>query len=145
MDSPSSFQVRTLSEILAAHPHFPLPKLVKIDTDGLDSYIVQSEVALLARLKPVIFLEYDPYFFEQYGDNGFDLFNALRSIDYTHAAIYENTGKYLLSVELDNERLLADIHRFYLGWNGSRYSDIAIFHEQDVDVFQAIRQAELAM
>ncbi len=144
-DASQSLQAYTLSEILAAHPDFPTPRLIKIDTDGLDPYIVQSEVDLLAVLKPVVFLEYDPFLFEQYGNNGFCLFENLRNAGYAHAVVYENTGEFLVSVDLADERLLNDINHFYSGRDGARYSDIAIFHEQDTDVFHAVRQAELAL
>ncbi len=140
-----SLQARVLSEVLAAHPEFPTPKLVKIDTDGLDPYIVQSEIDLFARLKPVIFLEYDPHLFNQHGDSGFDLFEKLQDIGYAYAVVYENTGEYLASVDLSNKRLLADIHHLYSGRNGVRYSDIGMFHKQDADIFHAVRQRELAL
>lgn len=135
---------RTLSDILQMYPLFTdITRIIKIDTDGFDCIILQSELALLAALKPVIFFEYDPHLFNKYTDDGFKIFESLRQVGYQYLLIWENVGDYLLSVELHNQLLLEDIHHFYSGRSSNRYCDICALHTQDEDIFHAIRQKEI--
>ncbi len=108
---------RTLAEILARHPLFGTPTLVKIDTDGMDVAIILSELDLLGRLQPVLFFEYDPYL-------GADpvVFERLREIGYKRAHVYENTGEFRRTIELPG-----DVHDEYNGHGGVRYADICAF------------------
>jgi FkbM family methyltransferase len=115
---PGENEVRTkaLAEILAQHPRFAEPAVVKIDTDGYDVPIILAELDLFARLKPVLFFEYDPYL-------GADpiVFERLREIGYTRAEVYENTGELARVADLTD-----DIHSTYVGHAGSRYADICV-------------------
>lgn len=141
--SGEQVEIRRLSDILNEHPRFAHSKMIKIDTDGFDCRILKGELSLLSVIKPVLFFEYDPYFFGKIGDDGFQIFQALRDIGYKTAMIFENTGEYLISVELYNNLLLEDIHQFYTGWKSSRYCDICIYHEDDSDVFTQTRLNEI--
>lgn len=87
--------LRTLSEILADHPAFARPRLVKIDTDGFDVPIILAELELLARLRPVLFFEYDPSLGAQPV-----VFDRLREIGYRRAHVYVNTGELVGTVDL---------------------------------------------
>lgn len=141
--SSQQIEIRKLSDILYEHPRFENAKMIKIDTDGFDPKILKSELVLLLVLKPVLFFEYDPYFFGKIKDDGFQIFQALKDIGYKAALVFENTGEYLISVELDNNLLLEDIHQFYSGWKAARYCDICVFHEEDSDVFAQARLNEI--
>lgn len=142
-NSSQNLEMRKLSDIVRANPGFAKAKMIKVDTDGFDCKILKSELALLAELKPVIFFEYDPYFFEKSEDDGYQIFHDLKNIGYNAALVFENTGEYLLHVHLNNDLLLEDIHHFYSGWAGSRYCDICVFHEVDLDVFRQARSKEI--
>ncbi|MGH3130004.1 MAG: hypothetical protein ACRDNX_04230, partial [Gaiellaceae bacterium] len=87
---------KPLARILEEHPRFAAPALVKIDTDGYDVPIVLAELDLLARLKPVLFFEYDPHL-------GADpvVFERLREIGYRTVHVYENTGELARTAGLD--------------------------------------------
>lgn len=141
--SSTTIQLKTLSEVLKSHPVYSQSKMIKVDTDGLDCRLLKGELELLSRLKPVIFWEYDPNLFAKFHDDGFGIFEALRSIDYTTVIIYENTGEYLLTTSLESKELLEDIHGFYSGRASLRYADICALHREDSDLAQAIRQSEL--
>src|SRR5262249_51451072 len=52
--------VRTLAEVLAAHPRFRDARLLKTDTDGSDFEILTSSLEVLRETQPVLFFEYDP-------------------------------------------------------------------------------------
>lgn len=135
--------VKTLSDILKNHPLFSEFKMLKIDTDGFDIAILKSELLLLSRSKPVIFFEYDPYFFDSKTPDGHEILEQLLSIGYQVAMIFENNGDYLCSVELTNSILTEDIREFYSGRDGQRYCDICVFHADDVDLWRVARQAEI--
>lgn len=108
--------VKSLGRILEEHPRFSEPALVKIDTDGFDVPIILGELDLLARLKPVLFFEYDPHL-------GADpvVFQQLGEIGYTRADVYENTGELARRADLAD-----DIHSVYVGHGGARYADICV-------------------
>lgn len=136
-------EIKKLSNILCENPRFANAKMIKVDTNGFDCKILKSELVLLEALKPVLFFEYDPYFFKKFKDDGFQIFHDLKEIDYKAALVFENTGEYLIHLNLNNDLLLEDIHQFYSGWAGRRYCDICVFHEVDLDVFRQVRSKEI--
>ena len=136
-------QTRTLSMILAGFPDFHAPKLIKIDTDGFDTKIIKCEQLLLRELRPVVFFEYDPYFFGKNDDDGFSVFSSLKAAGYTSALFFENTGEFLIRADLHDARLLEELHHFYSGREGRRYCDICAFAAEDIDVLERVRQVEL--
>jgi FkbM family methyltransferase len=144
LGSGQRIEMKMLSEILRENRKFANAKMIKVDTDGFDCKILKSELELLKALKPVLFFEYDPYFFTKANDDGFKIFSDLKEIGYGKALIFENTGEYLIHVDLRNVALLEDIHEFYSGWSASRYCDVCIFHDDDSDLFIQARQNELA-
>ncbi|MDD5580248.1 MAG: FkbM family methyltransferase [Methylobacter sp.] len=141
--SNQELKIKKLSSILRENSRFSNAKMIKIDTDGFDCKILNSELALLKGLKPVLFFEYDPYFFNKFNDKAFQIFHNLREIGYQAMLIFENTGEYLIHLDLSNDLLLEDIHQFYSGWEGRKYCDICIFHEMDLDVFKQARLNEI--
>jgi len=133
-------QMSTLADVLARHPQFARPKLLKIDTDGMDSLILLGAAEMLADVRPVVFFEFDPD--SSIGDG--DLFATLRAAGYERVIVYENTGEYLLTATLDDLPLLADLTAFYSGRRSARYADMCVFHGEDRDLCAAIRQSEIA-
>jgi FkbM family methyltransferase len=140
----AAIELRRLNDILDEHPQFAQTKLIKIDTDGYDCRILRSELGLLGRLRPVLLFEYDPYYLSRAGDDGFSIFEDLRSIGYRTFMFYENTGEYLLTADAADDRLLEDMHHFFSGWRGRRYCDICAIHEVDADIAAALRASERA-
>ena len=137
-------ELRQLRGILENHPRFAKPKLIKIDTDGYDCRILRSELVLLQKLKPVIFFEYDPYFLAKTGDAGLSIFDDLASSGYQTLMFYMNTGEYMLSVDINNIRLLEDLHHYFTGWKGHRYCDICAIHMDDSDIATSLRESEIS-
>jgi len=141
--SSQTIPLKTLSAVLGAYPQFRQSKLLKTDTDGFDVSILYSELELLGRLKPVLFLEYSAPAFTSYEHESFTIFEALQQRGYKTLLVYEETGEYSLCAYLDNTTLLQDIHRFYSDRHDKRYSDLCVFHGNDEDLCQALRSAEL--
>ena len=109
---------KPLARILGEHPRFAEPALLKLDTDGFDVPILLANLELFARLRPVLFLEYDPYLGAEPV-----VFERLRDVGYRRAHVYENTGEFVRSVELGRD----DFHSPYVGHGGARYADVCAF------------------
>lgn len=108
---------KTLAQILGEHPRFARPSLLKIDTDGMDIAILEANLDLLARERPVLFFEYDPHFGARP-----EIFDRLRDAGYTRAEWYENTGTLAATVTLPTH-----LHEEYVGHGGARYADVCVF------------------
>jgi hypothetical protein len=117
--------------------------MIKADTDGLDCRIIRSDLDLIARLKAVLFFEYDPSLFGKFKNDGFQVFRALCSVGYDGLIVYENSGEYLLTARLTKVEVLEDLHNFYSGRASMRYMDVCAFHEEDSDLCEAVRRAEI--
>jgi FkbM family methyltransferase len=142
-DNADPIQVKTLTDILRSHELFQETKMIKIDTDGFDSRILISEKELLSKIKPVIFMEYDPFSSERYNDDCYLVFDMLKTIGYESIMVYDNYGDYLITARLDDESILKDIHQYFSGRESKSYADICAFHEEDANLLQSIRSAEI--
>lgn len=142
-DTGQTLSVKPFAEVLRAHPRFAEANFLKLDTDGLDCAILGSALDWLVRAKPVIFFEYDPAAYARYSLAGFDVFDQLQHAGYTAALFWDNRGDYLLACDLNDTRLLEDLHHFYVGRRGEAYCDIAVFHAHDVDLMRSMRAVEL--
>jgi FkbM family methyltransferase len=137
--------VVSLDDVLLRHPRFRASRLFKVDTDGFDAEILVSSKPFLAVARPVLFFEYDPAFLETGPLTGVELLREIREFGYVAIAAYDNLGDYLLSASLDDERLLTDVDAHFRGRGSARYLDIAAFHEDDLDILEAVRSHELAL
>jgi FkbM family methyltransferase len=147
-DAGEDVRFVTLGSLLASHPRFARPALIKIDTDGFDCDIVRAERDLLADLRTVVFFEYSPHMYAD-RDGAFEVFSVLRAAGYTQILAYLSHGEYLAAASLGDERLLADLHSFAtadvpFGQPSLRYLDICAFHAGDEDVADAVRGELLA-
>jgi FkbM family methyltransferase len=116
VEGESELRGKPLNQILAEHPDFARPALVKLDTDGMDVPIILANLDFLARVKPVLFFEYDPHL----GATP-EVFDRLHDIGYGRMDVYENTGEYVRTVDLPG-----DIHDEYVGHGGARYADVCV-------------------
>jgi FkbM family methyltransferase len=133
-----------LSCLLEQHPEFSDSKLLKLDTDGLDCQIIESEIEWLARVKPVIFFEYDPHLCQANGYDARRVFCVLRGIGYQTAVFWDNTGYYLVTLELQRDgAAIEDIHSYFATFHGLRYVDVALFNSEDAGLAKALRSGEL--
>jgi FkbM family methyltransferase len=142
-ESQSGIYLKTLQQILSNHPEFLKSKLLKIDTDGFDCRIIKNEIGLLTEMKPVIFFEYDPYLHNKAKEDGLSVFDLLLKAGYNKGVFYINTGDYLLTTELNNKNLLADLHYYFSGRRTELYCDIAVFHNEDNDLANKLREKEI--
>ena len=140
--APSSANICTLSEALSRHPRFASAKLLKIDAEGFDCRIIAAEAEFLRRAKPILFFEYDPKSCELVGQEAFPVFAHLSSLGYSTILIYQNVGRYLMSLNLDQIDALEDLHHFISDLGG--YCDVVAFHQEDVELATTLRASEYA-
>jgi FkbM family methyltransferase len=129
-----------LEQILDRKPDLLPLGLVKIDTDGFDCPIVESNLGLWEKFGPVLFFEYDPAFYA--GWNPLPMWNGLARAGYEQALVFENTGEYTLAVDLRDRLALEDLHARYTGWSHGRYADVAAFPSRDADLAAYFRVGE---
>lgn len=142
-DTTNPVNAIKLSHLLDDFPEFQTPKLLKIDTDGFDCSILRSELEWLGERTPVIFFEYDPFFFRGQLYDGTRIFEDLSRVGYSSAIFYDNFGDYLTSVDLQRDtQILVDLQRYYIGRGGQQYADVAVFHGEDRDIAERIRTEE---
>jgi hypothetical protein len=132
----------TLSEALSRHPRFATAKLLKIDAEGFDCRIIAAEAGLLRRAKPVLFFEYDPNSSELVRQQAFPVFAQLCSQGYSTIMIYQNVGRYLMTLDLNQIDALEDLHHFISDLGG--YCDVVAFHREDADLAISLRASEYA-
>jgi FkbM family methyltransferase len=140
--APRSTAQVPLSEILDLFPNFKRSKLLKIDTDGFDCQILASELKWLSEARPIAFIEYDPHLARLQGHDSSRIFPEMAMAGYELALFWENTGEYLLTVDLSNHALIEDIHLHYFQSAGRSYADIAFIHHEDRELGWNIREAE---
>jgi FkbM family methyltransferase len=131
--------VETLSAVLERHPRYAAAKLLKLDTDGPDWSILRAERDLLARVHPVVHVEYDPHVMSE---DDHEVLPALAAVGYGRALVYENTGEYADAIDLADAAALAELRRRYTGFGGARYADLALFHAEDRDLAVRAEQRE---
>jgi FkbM family methyltransferase len=141
--STADLQMRTLTDVLAQFPAFAQSKILKIDTDGYDGQVLRGARAYLEAVQPVVFFEYMPDELAAFGDNGLSLFPFLHEVGYRDALIYDNAGDLMLSLRVDAALRWQELHIYFSGRRGLRYMDLAVFAEQDRDLFENVRAAEL--
>ena len=139
---PCRASICTLSEALARHPRFATAKLLKIDAEGFDCRIIASETKLLKKTKPILFFEYYPKCSELVGQKAFPVFATLSSLGYSLILIYQNLGRYFMTLTLDQLDALQDLHHFISDLDG--YCDVVAFHSEDVEIAISLRAAEHA-
>ena len=141
-----AMQARRLSDILEDYPQFLRPRVVKIDTDGFDCSILRSELEWLEDVQPVVFFEYDPFFFTPHAYDGSQIFKDLLNAGYTFAIFYDNVGDYLTALDLTRDQsVLEDLQQYFVGRGGHQYLDVAVFPRQDYELALKIRMRETAL
>ncbi len=141
--SNESREILSLDTLLNKYSQFDHSKFLKIDTDGYDNAILRGGKIYLAVAKPIIFMEYDPYHLEKQNDYGIDIFIYLSTLNYEKAIMYENYGEYMFSFDIANKNFIEEMREFFYKNERIPYCDLCLFHKEDNDLFQIIRNSEL--
>ncbi|MEB3355558.1 MAG: FkbM family methyltransferase [Synechococcales bacterium] len=142
--------MKSLETILEGHPSFRNFKLIKSDTDGFDFSIIKQSKEILQVNKPIIYFEYSTLFHLSAYTESLEAITVLIECGYTKFLVYDNFGNYVISLEDDLEKFI-DLTTFLfsnLRCNGRAavyYLDICAFTNEDLDLFESIREKELEL
>lgn len=135
----------TLDHFLKLNPKYQKAKLLKIDTDGFDLMILRGGIEYLQKTRPVLFIEYDRCLLSNVNDDGLSTLFKLEEIGYETVMFYDNFGRFILSAELQNKKLIEQLH-FYIDDKKSAfpYYDICLFHKDDKEFAEEVINSESA-
>jgi FkbM family methyltransferase len=119
-------------------------KLLKIDTDGFDLKILRGGFDSIAKLKPVLFFEYDSAYLEEQKDDGIKIFDELAQIGYNRILYYDNYGKFLISITTGDTAIIKQLYAYITKKEGAfHYYDLCIFHKDDDDLAETVINKEI--
>ncbi|MEO8887422.1 MAG: FkbM family methyltransferase [Mucilaginibacter sp.] len=143
-NSGTQIQVTKLDD-LATENNLQNIKLLKIDTDGFDFKILRGSLGFIKEQKPVIFFEYDAVYLEEQGENGTDIFASLHNLGYNTALFYDNYGKLLLSLTIDNTATITQLYNYMRKKESAfPYYDVCVFHKNDEGLANEVLAKETA-
>lgn len=137
-EGSGEFTFEPVSELIARHPRFAEPKLVKSDTDGFDYEIVRAFARSGIASRPVYFFEHDPSFRESGLAEAEELRSALVLAGYTRAVWWDNFGNLLACTALSDGELWSSLSRYVPAPSAAYYWDVAVFSEDDRDLALAV-------
>ena len=130
-NSDNQVVIKKLDDVAIAN-NLQNVKLIKIDTDGFDFKILRGSLNLIKEQLPVLFFEYDAVFLEEQGDHPTAIFDTLRALGYNKAMFYDNFGKFLLSLTIDNILTITQLYNYMHKKEGAfPYYDVCVFHQND--------------
>lgn len=123
---------RPLAALVAEHPRFARPRLLKVDTDGHDAAILTAALPLVATTRPVLFFEHDPVLARAVGaDDPVALFGPLVEAGYAAFLVLANTGPLLGVHRADDVEALAARCRVLGTDPDLPYVDLCAVHADD--------------
>jgi FkbM family methyltransferase len=114
----------TLDEVIAQHPEFHEPTILKSDTDGFEAHILRGATSLITRCHPVLHFEYDPRLLAEAGSDGPALLTYLAECGYEHVLAYDNLGCAMTTCRL-TDPVLGDLHAYVLR-DATAYLDLVV-------------------
>lgn len=143
-DKGETIHLKTLDEVLAEeHLQNRTLKLLKIDCEGFDTIIIRGSAKLIREKKPVIYFEYNRSNMDAIQEDGLSTLLTLGAVGYRNVIFFDNKGRYLMSAPIDQENVIADLHRYAQAENSCiAYYDICLFHEDDSDLAQQFIESE---
>lgn len=75
-------------------------------------------------------------------DDGFGAFELLRNWSYEVGLFFQNSGDFVIGLELSEQDALRDLHHHVLDKAGGLYWDVVVFSDEDRDLLAQVSQAE---
>jgi hypothetical protein len=136
--------VKALVEIMADHPRFSSPALVKIDTDGQDAGILADAHDLLATFRPVLFFEFDPAMTRAAsGGDALEIFAGLALAGYRRALFFTNLGDIVVGLDVDQWGEIATLAEYAGPGESVAYFDVCTFGPGDDLLGREVERLEL--
>jgi FkbM family methyltransferase len=138
---PASNVVR-LDDLLEEYPAFAQSRMLKIDTDGFDAKVIRGALRWLQQVKPVLFFEYTPHYWEEHGEDCVSVFSLLEGAGYAKFIVFMYSGEFLCSADIGNQAFIEELRVMHK--KQFFYCDVCVFAAADLDLFEQVRDAELA-
>ncbi len=142
-ESNVTTQIRSLENILESYPDFKSSKLLKVDTDGFDTWILRGSGNYLNKIRPVLFFEFDPFLITGNNDDPFKFISYLKQTGYEHLMFYMNNGDFLLSCNINQSEITDQLIHYFSGRNIAVFADICAFSSQDKYLFDLCVKEEI--
>ncbi|BBX09179.1 FkbM family methyltransferase [Mycolicibacterium aichiense] len=121
-----------VAELASRHQELPPIRLVKSDTDGYDTTLIPPLARAYAESRPVLFFEYDHDLTRKAGKpNPVAVWADLRDAGYSSVGIWDNFGKALHLLSIDDVPARAAILDAPFADRGYYYWDVAVVHADD--------------
>ena len=114
--------------------------LIKVDTDGFDTQVIRSGLSVLKKDNPILFIEAQLYHLLN-NDDLTKFLEWINNLDYKKAIIWDNHGNFIMeskTISHELKYLLSYLH----GSPNHTFTDIALFHEKNNDLFELILSKE---
>jgi FkbM family methyltransferase len=142
-NSENHVNFQTLDNLFSKNVFDYSAKILKIDTDGFDMKIIRGGLKFIHEVKPIIFFEYDREYLDANNDDGISTIEELNQIGYKYAMFYDNYGRLLVCVNLNDIEIIKQLDLYIKGKKGAfEYFDICLFHEEDLDLYKTIKEKE---
>jgi len=135
VEGNTKIKVKTLEDILQEYPEFKNSKILKLDTDGYDTFILKGSKKYLEKNKPILFFEFDPYLIKV-NDDPFTITEFLKECGYRYLMFYMSNGDFLLSCDIFQESIIKELIHYFSGRNILLYTDICAYSENDKEIFE---------
>ena len=136
-------QIIKLDDFISEH-RIDNVKLLKIDTDGFDLKILRGGLEFIKISKPILFFEYDASYLEEHGENGVSIFENLHDLGYQKVLYYDNYGKFLISISIDDTVSINQLYAYIRNGEGAfEYYDLCIFHKDDSELAGVVIKNEM--
>jgi len=140
------FQIPMLSldTVLSRFPQYAQAKLLKIDTDGLDFYILRKSEQFIREVQPILYFEYDIVLSKDGYNQGLETIQLIHNCGYEKMVVFDNFGNLIMRINLDELHYFYDLNNYlfsnraYSGTPAIYYYDICAFSSADLDVFTTL-------
>lgn len=126
------------SDLRRRNPDFESLRLAKSDTDGYDVELMPAIATTWSDSRPVLFFEYDHHLSRVAGNDPLAVWPSLAALGYTSVAVWDNGGRPLGRLGIEEIAGVAHILDESLGSRAQHYWDVAVVHGQDQQGLEAI-------
>jgi FkbM family methyltransferase len=141
-DDGQAIKIDTIDSLLASKKGI---RILKIDTDGYDTAIIKGSRQMIAKQHPILFFEYYTALYEN-EVSCLQTLLALETSGYTQAIFYDNFGRMVMPIKLEDKCYLSFLDRYIKKNKGAfPYYDVAVFHQTDSGIAEKIIRREIAL
>ena len=128
-------QFASLDDFIASnllHAHY---RILKIDVEGYDPKVIRGGTNYLKSISPILYFEYNRQAMDRISEDGLSLLCWLEELGYDAVLFYDSHGKFMLSSNLGDRKLLQQLHEYVDGSISCiSYFDLIVFHRSDNDL-----------